>query len=562
MRCLDGHGTLVTTAVKGGEHALGHPHRRPPKHVPADLGQQAEGDGKGNGDLAGKLDHVEKDLGQQRVFEDVETRMRRVQTSVQHAHVGRQTVGGGQIGNATRGQVAHRPVTRLANRDGDHDADGRRQDAVRQSTQAVEQTGLVRSAVQLVVDHIRNHRADDVVHRKVRAEERTRVSLAALHLVEQRARLDAREGLGDQLDLAQRERGRYAEFLFGLARTWVAGGDVALAPEGGEEEEARRDGEGDAAGEVGDERDEPAGPVERHHDELERNGAVEAVEAGELLVHARGQRFALLGVAEQLCAISHHALELGAERGDKELAHDKALSVGERVVAADHAGSLGAGVLVDKVFEHSHAPQRTRVVPVARDEVGGKALELALARGAGERLGTDVPAHVKVVVVDKDGAVEEAADVGELLGVLGKVADLPSHGFADVVESGGLLEGVGGGADGVEGADAVDEQPHVVEAADGVGAAEDLVLHEPLDLFGGGEGGASDALEHATLSVVGELLQRLLCAFGDIVHSRAQRRGIVARRPGAFVESGCDAGEEREEGLAGDGRALLGLGAG
>ncbi len=49
MRCLDGHGTFVTTAVKGGEHALGHPHRRPPKHVPADLGQQAEGDGKATG---------------------------------------------------------------------------------------------------------------------------------------------------------------------------------------------------------------------------------------------------------------------------------------------------------------------------------------------------------------------------------------------------------------------------------------------------------------------------------------------------------------------------------
>ncbi len=64
---------------------------------------------------------------------------------------------------------------------------------------------------------------------------------------------------------------------------------------------------------------------------------------------------------------------------------------------------------------------------------------------------------VEVLIVDKDGTVEEASDIGQLLLVLGEVLDLFEDGILDVLELGRLFEGVGGGANGVERADTVHE---------------------------------------------------------------------------------------------------------
>ncbi len=47
-----------------------------------------------------------------------------MQSTVKNSRIRRQTLGGWKVSDSTGGKVAHGPVARLADRDGDHDADG------------------------------------------------------------------------------------------------------------------------------------------------------------------------------------------------------------------------------------------------------------------------------------------------------------------------------------------------------------------------------------------------------------------------------------------------------
>ncbi len=83
---------------------------------------------------------------------------------------------------------------------------------------ALKPAWLVSLTVELVVDHVGDDGADDIVDGEMRADERTRVSFPTLHLVENATRLNTRKGLGDELDVRQRDRVGDAKLLIVLPR--------------------------------------------------------------------------------------------------------------------------------------------------------------------------------------------------------------------------------------------------------------------------------------------------------------------------------------------------------